>query len=174
MDNKNRPFSDTVVAISNIKAINSGGSLGVNLNCFKGRLETGVDYEQISKDGLRNKNLIMQPNLPSFNEDLWNNALIKNLGVFAEWQRTFKSIDFIAALRYDYNTATSDTLIRNKPNGDAVYENDNTSSTFNNMSFSAGITWHINSSNSLIFSLGKRWQKPRYDRTLHHPSAYFI
>jgi hypothetical protein len=128
MDNKNRPFSDTVVAVSNIKAINSGGRLGVNLNAFKGRLEVGSDYEQISKDGVRNKSLIMQPNLPSFYEDLWNNALIKNLGVFAEWQRTFKSIDFIAALRYDYNTATSDTLIRNKPNGDAVYEDGNTSS----------------------------------------------
>jgi iron complex outermembrane receptor protein len=160
MDNKNRPFSDTVVAISNIKAINSGGKLGVNLNLFKGRLETGVDYEQISKDGIRNKNLIMQPNLPQFNEDLWNNALIKNLGVFVEWQRTIKSIDFIAALRYDYNTATSDTLIRNKPNGDAVYENDNTSSSFNNISFSAGITWHVNSSSSLIFSLGRGGRSP--------------
>lgn len=160
MDNKNRPFSDTVVAISNIKAINSGGKLGVNMNLFKGRLETGVDYEQISKDGIRNKNLIMQPNLPQFNEDLWNNALIKNLGIFAEWQKTIKSIDFIAALRYDYNTATSDTLIRSKPNGDVIYENDNTASTFNNMSFSTGITWHINPSNRLVFSLGRGGRSP--------------
>jgi len=160
MDNKNRPFSDTVVAISNIKAINTGGKFGVNLNLLKGRLESGVDYEHISKDGIRNKNLIMQPNLPHFNEDLWNNALIKNLGIFAEWQRTIKSIDFIAAMRYDYNTATSDTLLRNKPNGDAVYENAQTSSTYNNMSFSAGITWHINSSNSLLFSLGRGSRSP--------------
>ncbi len=160
MDNKNRPFSDTVVAISNINAVNSGGRLGVNLNAVKGKLEVGVDYEQISKDGVRNKSLIMQPNLPSFNEDLWNNALINNLGVFAEWQKTFNSIDFIAALRYDYNTATSDTLIRNKPNGDAVYENGNTSSSFNNFSFSAGITWHINKNNSVLFALGRGSRSP--------------
>lgn len=160
MDNKNRPFSDTVVAVSNIHAINSGGRLGINLNAFKGRLEAGVDYEQISKDGVRNKSLIMQPNLPSFNEDLWNNALIKNLGLFAEWQRTFKSIDFIAALRYDYNTATSDTLIRNKPNGTEVYKNGNTTSSFNNFSFSAGITWNINKKHSLLFALGRGSRSP--------------
>jgi iron complex outermembrane receptor protein len=160
MDNKNRPFSDTVVAVSNIKAINSGGRLGVNLNVFKGRLEVGSDYEQISKDGVRNKSLIMQPNLPSFYEDLWNNALIKNLGVFAEWQRTFKSVDFIAALRYDYNTANSDTLIRNKPNGDAVYEDGNTSSSYNNVSFSVGITWNISKNSSLLFALGRGSRSP--------------
>lgn len=160
MDNKNRPFSDTVVAISNIQAINTGGRLAVNFNTFKGKFEAGVDYEHISKDGVRNKNLIMQPNLPKVYEDLWNDALIKNLGVFAEWQRTFKSVDFIAAIRYDYNTANSDTLFRNKPNGDAVYENSNTSSSFSNLSFSAGITWNINSYNSLLFSLGRGTRSP--------------
>ena len=160
MDNKNRPFSDTVVAISDIKAINTGGRLGVNLNAFKGRLELGTDYEQISKDGVRTKYLIMQPNLPMFYEDLWNNALIKNLGVYAEWQRKFAALDFIVSLRYDYNTAHSDTLIRNKPNGAPVYENDNTASTFNNISFSTGLTWHLNKYNELIFSLGRGVRSP--------------
>ena len=160
MDNKNRPFSDTVVAISNIKAINSGGRLGVNLNTFKGRLELGTDYEQISKDGVRTKYLIMQPNLPRFYEDLWNNALTKNLGVYAEWQRKFAALDFIVSLRYDYNTANSDTLIRNKPNGAPVYENDNTASTFNNISFSIGLTWHLNKYNELTFSLGRGVRSP--------------
>lgn len=160
MDNKNRPFSDTVVAISNIKAINSGGRLGVNLNVLKGRLEVGTDYEQISKDGVRTKYLIMQPDLPRFYEDLWNNALIQSLGVYVEWQRKFRSLDFIASLRYDYNTAHSDTLIRNKANGTPVYENDNTASTFNNISFSAGLTWHLNKHNELIFSLGYGVRSP--------------
>ena len=160
MDNKNRPFSDTVVAISNIIAINSGGRLGVNLNALKGRLEVGADYEQISKDGVRTKYLIMQPNLPRFYEDLWNNALIKNLGVYAEWQRKFTSLDFIASLRYDYNTAQSDTLIRNKPNDTPVYENDNTASAFNNISFSAGLTWHLNKYHEVIFSLGRGVRSP--------------
>ena len=160
MDNKERPFSDTVVAISDIKAINSGGRLGVNLNTLKGRLEVGTDYEQISKDGVRTKYLIMQPNLPRFYEDLWNNALIKNLGVYAEWQRKFSSLDFIASLRYDNNNAKSDTLIRNKPNDTPVYENDNTTSTYNNISFSAGLTWHLNKHNELIFSLGHGVRSP--------------
>ena len=160
MDNKDRPFSDTLVAISKITANNLGGKFGINLNVLKGRLETGVDYEQIAKDGDRNKYLILQPNLPQVTEGLWNDASITNMGVFAEWQRSFTSFDLIAALRYDYNTANSDTLFRRKMNGQVVYENTNTSSTFNNVGFSAGITWHFNENNSLLFSLGRGVRSP--------------
>ena len=160
MDNKNRPFSDTVVAVSQIAANNTGGKFGINLNLWKGRLEAGVDYEQINKDGNRYKYLILQPNLPQVTEGLWNNAVIRNLGVYAEWQRSFTSLDLIAAFRYDYNTANSDTLFRRKMNGQVVYENTNTSSTFNNISFSVGLTWHINESNSLLFSLGRGVRSP--------------
>jgi iron complex outermembrane receptor protein len=45
-------------------------------------------------------------------------------------------------------------------NGHIVYENTNTSSTFNNVSFSAGFTWHINENNSLLFSLGRGVRSP--------------
>ena len=160
MDNKSRPFSDTLVAVSQITANNAGGKFGINMNVLKGRVEAGVDYEQIDKDGVRTKYLILQPNLPKIYEDLWNNASIKNFGLYAEWQRSFTSLDIIIAMRYDHNVANSDTLIRGKENGNVVYENTNTGSAYNNFSFSAGITWHINERNSLMFSFGRGVRSP--------------
>lgn len=160
MDNKNRPFSDTVVAVSDINAVNNGGRFGINLNLFGGRFETGSEYEQITKDGERTKNLIMQPNLPVITEDLWNEAIINNLGIFAEYQKQSKSINWIVAARLDYNTANSNPLIRKKKNGDVVYENSDTESQYTNFSLSGGLTWNINSSNVMTFSLGSGTRSP--------------
>ncbi|RLD44083.1 MAG: hypothetical protein DRI89_03660 [Bacteroidetes bacterium] len=160
MDNKNRPFSDTVVSISDIRASNTGARFGINMNLWKGRLEVGGEYERITKDGERTKTLIMQPGLPVKVEDLWNNALIQNGGIFAEFQKQSHNIEWIAAVRMDLNSATSNPLLREKPNGDNVYQNENTSSQFTNFSASAGLTWHINASNELLFSMGSGTRSP--------------
>lgn len=160
MDNKNRPFSDTVVAVSEIEAINTGGRFGINLNAFKGQLEVGGDYEHIYKNGERTKNLIMQPGLPVKVEDLWNNAVIQNIGLFAEYQKKGKSLDWIFAGRADFNSATSDTLIRAKMNGDPVFQDGDTDSKFSNFSISAGLSWHISPSSELVFSLGSGTRSP--------------
>ena len=64
MDNKYRPFSDTVVAVSIIDAINSGARMEAGFNLAGGSLIGGLDYEKVSKDGERVKNMIMQPGLP--------------------------------------------------------------------------------------------------------------
>lgn len=160
MDNKNRPFSDTVVAVSDINAMNNGGRFGINLNLLGGRFETGGEYEQTTKDGERTKNLIMQAGLPVLTEDLWNGAEINNLGVFAEFQKQSNRINWIVAARLDYNTASSNPLIRQKKNGDIVYENNDTESQYTNFSLSAGLSWNINSSNALTFSLGSGTRSP--------------
>ena len=160
MDNKNRPFSDTVVAISKIHARNMGAKFGINMNVGQAQLEVGGDYENIYKDGNRIKNLIMQPLLPVRTEDLWNNAVIQNIGVFAEYQKKARNIDWIASARLDMNDANSDPLLRKAMNGDMVYENSETSSQYTNFSISGGITWHLGKTSDLMASLGRGTRSP--------------
>ena len=160
MDNKNRPFSDTVVAISKIHAMNSGGRLAANLDLIAGRLEFGGNYEHIYKDGNRYKWLILQPGLPNFIESIWNNARINNLGIFAEYQHTHNNFDWVISARTDFNSATSDPMLRLKPNGDDVYENSDTESDFFNFSLSAGATWHLSTSSKISMSFGKGTRSP--------------
>ena len=83
MDNKNRPFSDTVVAVSTIEAKNQGARVETGLNTGNASLIVGADFENIHKDGERVKTMITQPGLPVKTERLWNNALINNFGLFA-------------------------------------------------------------------------------------------
>ena len=160
MDNKNRPFSDTVVAISKIHATNLGGRLAANINIAKGLLELGMNFENIKKDGKRYKWLILQPNLPHFNENIWHNAQINNTGLFAEYNYKNDKINWIFAARSDYNTATANPMIRLKPDGSAVYENKDTKSSYLNFSFSAGIIWEINTKNTISLSFGKGTRSP--------------
>ncbi len=160
MDNKNRPFSDTIVAVSKIHASTLGGKLGVNINVGKARLEVGSDYENIKKDGERKKFLIMQAMLPQKKEDLWHNAQVNNLGLFTEYNHPGIAIDWVVAARLDFNTAFSDPLRRNNMGGDAVYFNDSTTSKYLNISFSGGLTWHMSKQNDFVVSLGRGARSP--------------
>lgn len=160
MDNKNRPMSDTVVAISKIVATNSGARVAVNINAMAGNLEIGSNYEMIRKDGDRYKYLIMQPGLPLLTEDLWNKAKINNIGMYAEYLKNNEKINWVGAIRMDYNSATSDPLLRSNKNGDIIYENTDTDSEHLNLSFSAGLTWQLNSKVDLEISIGKGTRSP--------------
>jgi hypothetical protein len=86
MDNKKRPFSDTTATVSAVHALNRGGRVEAGLFLGRGHLITGVDFEYITKDGDRTKNLIGQPTLPVFVEQLWNEAWIRNMGLFGEYR----------------------------------------------------------------------------------------
>ncbi|MBU2554787.1 MAG: TonB-dependent receptor [Bacteroidetes bacterium] len=160
MDNKLRPFSDTVVAISDITATNTGGRIAINFNVGKSVIEAGSSYESITKDGNRFKTMIMQPNMPTFTEELWNNALINNLGLFAEYQATSSKIDWVASVRLDFNQANSDPMVRYAPTGDPVFLDADTKSNYTNFSFSGGMTWHINKFNKFGIALGKGVRSP--------------
>lgn len=160
MDNKNRAFSDTVVAVSDIHATNTGGRFSMGSNICGGLLETGLSYEHIYKDGQRTKWMIVQPNLPSYDENLWNNAFIDNAGFFAEYRKNSGNLDLIVAGRFDYNQATSDSLTRYKMNGSVVFFDDDTESNYLNFSFSAGLTWHLSQKNSLFLSVGSGTRSP--------------
>lgn len=157
MDNKNRSFSDTVVAVSTIDALNQGGRAELGLNIASGLLSVGIDFENIHKDGERVKNMITQPGLPVKKEKLWNNAEITNTGIFADYVKTYKSWDFIAAVRLDFNSANSDSISIMHPKLGEIYHygTDSISSNFTNFSFSLGATKNLNKNFAISLAAGR-------------------
>lgn len=162
MDNKYRPFSDTVVAVSNINAINQGARAEIDLKLRKGNLAAGVDYEQITKDGDRVKNMIKQPGLPVKNEKLWNNALINNMGIFGEYIVSLNSFEVIGAARVDFNDAKSDEISIKDPAQGEIYNygTDSIKSNFTNFSISLGVTKTLNKGFSLSAAIGRGVRSP--------------
>jgi len=160
MDNKNRPFSDTVVAISTIIARDAGIRGAIKLNVGHASLETGFDYEHIYKDGQRTKSMIKQPGLPVKKESIWSNATVDNVGVYAEYKFTKNTLDWIIAGRADYNKAASNPMVRLGMNDMPFFYDDNTGSNYLNVSFSGGFTWSINKNNRFTLSLGRGVRSP--------------
>ncbi len=162
MDNKYRPFSDTVVAISKIHAINTGGRADVQFMFGENRLTAGMDFEQIKKDGDRIKSMIMQPGLPVKTEMLWNNGLIHNIGSFAEYILNISRFQIIGAIRFDYNQARSDSITILHPAQGEIYHyaTDSIKSNFSNFSFSLGLTQEFNKNLSLSLALGRGVRSP--------------
>jgi iron complex outermembrane receptor protein len=155
MDNKNRPFSDTVVVVSVINAKDAGIRGAVNIDAGKGTLEAGFDYEHIYKDGNRMKTMIRQPGLPVKKEIIWSNAVINNLGLYTEYRITHNKTDWVATARLDFNKAGSDPMFRAGVGDKPVFENNDTKSSSINFSFNGGGTYHINEDNHFSFSMGR-------------------
>ncbi|NCA86395.1 MAG: TonB-dependent receptor [Clostridia bacterium] len=161
MDNKWRPFSDTVVAVSTIDARNQGGRIDLGTGLKTGKLHAGLDFENIHKDGERVKTLIMQPNLPVKTEDLWKNATISNLGIFGEYQQQQSSLfKWVLSARLDYNHAGSDAMVLRNLMGGEMYRNDDTNSDYLNVGLSGGIAYKINSKLSLDMAVGRGVRSP--------------
>lgn len=160
MDNKQRPFSDTVVAESLIRAINYGFRAEAGIWTGKCQLYVGADMENIEKDGERTKYFILQPTLPVKKEALWDNAYIRNLGFFAEHRKSFGDLSLVSAIRLDFNHATSNDLIREANNGNPVYQNDSTTSNHVNFSLSVGADYRLSDKLSLNLALGRGVRSP--------------
>lgn len=160
MDNKQRPFSDTVIAVSDIRAENMGGRLEATFDLFNNDLFLGVDFEQIDKNGERVKNFILQPNLPVKTEMLWNNAGITNAGFYALWESKRKDYTLNISGRVDMNSANSGKLLLENMMGKPVYENDDTDSRHFNYSLSAGIFYTLSKNIDIGFSVGRAMRSP--------------
>ncbi|MBE0638699.1 MAG: TonB-dependent receptor [Bacteroidales bacterium] len=161
MDNKWRPVSDTVVAISTVDALNRGGRVDFEFRKNQASIHAGLDYEHIFKDGQRVKNLILQPGLPVKTEDLWQNAVIQNMGLFGEYrQKQSVNLEYIFAARIDMNHATSDPMLLENMMGKPVYYNDTVDSDFLNFSISAGLSYNVNRNMAIDFALGRGVRSP--------------
>ena len=162
MDNKERGFSDTAVAISQIFARKYGyrAEFGLNTNA-NSHLFVGTDMYHIDKDGTRDKLMIgqfpMMGNVPQKIENLWNQAMISNYGLFAEYRLNKNLWEIVGSARLDYNFASSDSIsLLNGSKVDIIgISADSTASSFINFSFSAGATRKLNENMSLGFSFGR-------------------
>ncbi|HOW25546.1 MAG TPA: TonB-dependent receptor [Bacteroidales bacterium] len=159
MDNKERPNSDTVVAVTTVQAYNTGGRLESGFKSGNNILAIGADFEYITKDGDRVKTLIMQPTMPVYTEQIWNNAVISNAGLFAEYRRAFSRLDLIASARIDFNHANSDDIVLEKM-GKTIYFSDENESRFTNLSASAGFVYWLMDNLSLSLMLGRGVRSP--------------
>jgi iron complex outermembrane receptor protein len=159
MDNKDRPNSDTVVAVTIVQAYNTGARVEGGIKSGSNVLMMGADLEYITKDGDRVKTLILQPTMPSYTEQIWNNAVITNLGLFAEFQRPLKAFELLAAVRLDFNHANSDEITFEKM-GNVIYFSDENESHFINLSVSGGLKYWINNRLSLNLGVGRGLRSP--------------
>ncbi|RLD57882.1 MAG: hypothetical protein DRJ05_09000 [Bacteroidetes bacterium] len=162
MDNKYRPVSDTVVAVSDIHAVNRGFRTEGILDIKSAQVNIGIDFENILKDGDRVKTMIKQPGLPIKTEKLWNNGQIWDLGFFVSYGQDFNKFDLSASIRIDRNHATSDEISISQPNAGEIYSygTDSIQSDFTNFSFSLGATYNFSQKLSASLSLGRGVRSP--------------
>lgn len=160
MDNKQRPISDTVVAVSDISALNWGYRAEAGLKLAGGNIHAGTDMENINKDGDRVKTFIQQPTMPVKTEKLWDNALITNYGIFAEFSRTLGKWVPVAALRLDFNHANSNPMTYENIQGVTIYEDDEVESNYTNFSISAGTDWNLPKGLIVNLSAGRGVRSP--------------
>ncbi len=172
MDNAERSVSDTAFAISQVLAERIGARAEAGLNILKGHLFVGTDFYNITKDGDRIKHMIVQfptstNSIPVKIENLWNSALIQNIGIFGEYKKTFGTWEAVAALRFDMNSAHSDSIslmtvaAPTIPSYDLLGINaDSTNSSYSNISFNIGATKAISENMSVGLSLGRGVRSP--------------
>lgn len=172
MDNAERSISDTAFAISQVLAERIGARAEAGLNVLKGHLFVGADFYKINKDGDRVKTMLGQnPTtmnmIPVKVENLWNSAFIQNFGIFGEYKKSFGSWEVVGALRFDMNSAYSDSIslmtaaTPTVPSYDLLGINaDSTSSNYSNISFNLGATKALNENMSLGLSFGRGVRSP--------------
>ena len=160
MDNKQRPFSDTVVAVSTIAAIDYGYRAETGFSFGTNKVIIGTDFEQILKNGNRVKNLILQPNLPVKTEKLWDDAQIRNIGIFTQYNVFWGRVELTASARLDINHATCRSMSFYAMNGSLIYNIPDVTSNFVNFSFSWGLQYVITDAVSLNFALGRSMRSP--------------
>ncbi len=167
MDNKSRGFGDTVIATSNIIAKRFGyrGELGINTG-KNSHLYVGTDMYIINKDGDRIKTMIgqfpMKGKVPVKKEKLWNNAVISNYGLFAEYRHNYKLWEAVVSTRFDYNSSYSDSIsLLNMKKVDIIgTPADSTESSMFNFSFSMGLSRKLNDHSSVGMSIGRGVRSP--------------
>ncbi len=168
MDNFERPISDTVAAVSTVYAETMGAKFRSTWDVTESsELVAGADFHRIQKDGQRVRNMIAQAPTPSGTipkavDQLWNNAVINNTGLFGEWNLNKGQHSAFVAARLDYNQATSDDIRAVHPMLGEIYAygSDSIASNFFNVSASAGYAYDISEQLNASVALGRGLRSP--------------
>jgi iron complex outermembrane receptor protein len=162
MDNLDRASSKTMQAVTTVEAWNAGGKLTGIVQAGVFRLQPGIDYEHIYKDGDKQMTMKMVMDGDTFisvkHANVWKDAVINNFGAFTEGRVSLSGTDITASLRFDYNMATSGDTFRLVKND--IHYFDDLNSAFFNVSFGIGIRQRIASWLHLNASLGRGTRSP--------------
>ncbi|MCK9205142.1 MAG: TonB-dependent receptor [Bacteroidales bacterium] len=162
MDNLNRSTAKTMQAVTTVNSQNSGGKITSILQDGVHEFLIGIDFEHVFKDGDKQMTMKMIMDGDTFisvkHANVWLNALFNNIGAFAEYKIPFKRFDFTAALRFNYNQATSGDTFRLVNDG-IVYFDDLNSNYFN-VSFSLGMKKQLAKWLYINAALGKGSRSP--------------
>ena len=162
MDNLKRPSAKTMEAVSTVDATNTGGKILSQFLAGSHKLIVGADFEHVYKDGQKQMTMRMIMEGDTFisvkYSNLWLKAFSNNIGVFSEYKFPVKSMELTAALRFDYNQASSADTFRLVKNGTSYF--DQLNSQFFNFSFSFGMKKQLFSWLVLSASIGKGSRSP--------------
>lgn len=162
MDNLNRPSSKIMQAVSTVDAVNTGGKLISQLRFGDHKFLAGADFEHVCKDGEKQMTMRMIMEGDTFTSvkfsNLWLKAFSNNAGIFAEYQIPVRSLELTAAVRFDFNQASSADTFRLVKEGVSYF--DQLNSQFFNFSFSMGMKTELYSWMILSASVGKGSRSP--------------
>jgi iron complex outermembrane receptor protein len=158
MDNKNRSSAAAMLMVADVNATNTGARAEASFQYSKHRILSGFDLEKIYKDGKRTGSMEMMGTISSKVSNLWLDAMIKNVGIFLEYNTFFSSYEFNASIRGDFNKATSGDTI------EIVYDEieyfSDVDSKYSNISLSVGITKRINPNLDISVAFGRGTRSP--------------
>jgi len=168
MDNFERPIADTVAAVSTVLAETMGAKFRSTWQIYDhSELISGIDFHRITKDGQRVRNMITQAptpggTIPRAVDQLWNNAYMNNVGIFAEWNIRKANYNGFIALRSDLNQANSEDIIVIHPMLGQIYTygSDSLSSSYFNLSGSAGMNYIVNEKFNVTLAIGRGVRSP--------------
>ncbi|MCX6272587.1 MAG: TonB-dependent receptor [Bacteroidetes bacterium] len=158
MDNSLRATWATKQMVSIVNAVNTGGRAEFGMQFSKFLITTGLDVENIYKDGTRTMTMQMMGTTSTKRSNLWKAANIQNAGFFGECKTTFSSIELLGAIRVDFNNADSKDTLKVISGGISYF--DKTNSKFTNFSASAGITKKFSKKMKLSLALGRGTRSP--------------
>jgi iron complex outermembrane receptor protein len=164
MDTREKTISDTSLAVSTVDAIVKGISAGMGIKAGKGgTLIMGAGFEHTYKDGKRVKTMYKmpaEPILPTKTENLMD-AVITNFGAASEYEKKFDASTFVASVRFDLNTATTNPIIVYKAGSSIVQDTiTGVNSQFANFSFSLGYNKYLTENLTAGFAIGRGVRSP--------------
>jgi iron complex outermembrane recepter protein len=158
MDNSARESWSSKQMVADVYAVNTGGKADVEMKFNQHRVNAGLDFENIYKDGIRTMTMEMMGTTSVKKFNLWKEALIQNAGLFARYNTILKSFVVDFAFRLDYNKADSKDTLKIINNGVEYFNK--LRSEFINLSANLGFIRSITKNMSLSLALASGTRSP--------------
>jgi iron complex outermembrane recepter protein len=156
MDNRDKPTALMTDAITDVTTSVWGFRVETGLLVKSNVMFVGIDYAQTDKSGFRTREFIAGPRRGTIlTDNVWQGASIMNAGIFGEFRSSIADVQFVAAVRADYNEAAS-----KEPDDAFAILYNSMNSEFTNLSISAGGTKAVSRNLELSLFAGRGVRSP--------------